>query len=91
MRLPDIPRRMKDLCRLKYFALATEKACTGWIKSCIKALETMPRDGIATHVHREGAAACNIQEVAGHKSLDATMRYFAAQPARIRSPLNTPS
>ena len=41
----------------------------------------------ATHAHRSGAAARDLQAVLGHSQLETTMRYLAAEPGRVRSPL----
>ena len=41
----------------------------------------------ATHAHRSGAAARDLQVVLGHSQLETTMRYLAAEPGRVRSPL----
>jgi integron integrase len=46
------------------------------------------RHSYATHVHRAGAAARDVQEVLGHVKLETTMRYLAAEPAKVRSPLD---
>ena len=46
------------------------------------------RHSYATHVHRAGAAARDVQEVLGHVKLETTMRYLAADVAKVRSPLD---
>lgn len=42
----------------------------------------------ATHAHRAGAAARDLQVVLGHTHLDTTMRYLAPSMAGVRSPLD---
>jgi site-specific recombinase XerD len=46
------------------------------------------RHSYATHVHRAGAAARDVQEVLGHVKLETTMKYLAPAPAKVRSPLD---
>src|SRR5437667_5428265 len=39
----QIERRLNELCRLKHLALATERSYAGWVRSYIKALDSVPR------------------------------------------------
>jgi site-specific recombinase XerD len=54
-----------------------------------KATPHVLRHSYATHAHRAGAAARDLQEVLGHRqlALETTMRYLAADAGRLRSPL----
>lgn len=52
-----------------------------------KATPHVLRHCYATHAHRAGAAARDLQEVLGHRQLETTMRYLAADAGRVRSPL----
>jgi integron integrase len=46
------------------------------------------RHSYATHVHRAGAAARDLEAVLGDRQLETTMRYLAWEPGRVRSPLD---
>ena len=52
-----------------------------------KATPHVLRHCFATHAHRAGAAARDLQVVLGHAQLETTMRYLTAEPGRVRSPL----
>ena len=52
-----------------------------------KATPHVLRHCYATHAHRSGAAARDLQEVLGHRQLETTMRYLAGEAGRVASPL----
>ncbi len=53
-----------------------------------KATPHVLRHCYATHAHRSGAAARDLQEALGHRQLETTMRYLAPSVAGVRSPLD---
>lgn len=63
------------------------RAAAGRVGLAGKATPHVLRHCYATHAHRSGAAARDLQEVLGHVQLETTMRYLTAEPGRVRSPL----
>ncbi len=57
------------------------------VASCSSIFPFRLRHCYATHAHRSGAAARDLQEVLGHRHLETTMRYLTADAGRVRSPL----
>jgi integrase len=46
------------------------------------------RHSYATHAHRDGASARDLQELLGHTHLDTTMRYLGHDAPAVPSPLD---
>ena len=63
------------------------RAAAGQVGLAGRATPHVLRHSYATHAHRNGAAARDLQEVLGHRQLETTMRYLTADPGRVRSPL----
>jgi integron integrase len=88
---PTAHPRTRETVRWRMHEVNVQRAVRAAAEKAGLAVRVTPhvlRHCYATHVHRAGAAARDVQEVLGHTKLETTMRYLAAEPAKVRSPLD---